>query len=98
MVVKNYRGSSRFAKPVCRCEDWLEHWENNRGLVALFCRCCKKMGEPLVGGHVIDAAGIDKHIYIVPLCYKCNSVNNEETFTVQAVDLVSANCEYCKKK
>lgn len=106
MKVKNLGGSSKqFPNPVCKCETWIEHWENNRlwpngkAYSAVFCRKCGKRFEHkyLNGAHVIKVDSTDQQRYIVPLCDRCHGEINA-IFDVDKIDLVSANCSNCKKK
>ena len=97
MRVKNLNGSSLFAKPTCKCEDWLDHWSYNRGVRPAYCRACGKKTTDLVGGHVTKVSSYDLQRYIVPICRECNATR-DKIFDVEEKDLVSANCSKCKNK
>ena len=88
VFVRNMRGSSKIAPtPSCRCNDWIEHWENNSWLnVPYDCPICGKHPTDtnhMVGGHVqkVKRSDIlpftfvldeDETHYIVPICESCN--------------------------
>ena len=97
MKVKNLNGSSIFAKPTCKCDDWLDHWVNNKGVRPIYCRSCAKRSTDLVGGHVVKVDSYDQQRYIVPICRECNGVK-DKIFNVDENDLISANCSKCKNK
>ena len=71
MKVKNIIGSSRFKKPK-GYDSWLDYWEQQTGINPTFCSEKDCIRRDLVGAHVKDAFGFDKHWYIVPLCKGCN--------------------------
>ena len=95
--VKNLNGSSAFEKPTCNCSTWLNHWIINKGIKPLYCRCCGRSSNDLVGGHVIKVDSFDKKRYIVPICRGCNGIDDKQ-FDVDEKDLISANCSECKNK
>lgn len=84
MLVKNYKGSSRWKAPK-GYESWLDYWCCQKGLtVDCFALDCK--GNAEVGGHVVKVNSQDKGVYIVPLCDKCNK--RTDAFEVTASMLV----------
>ncbi|GAB6126126.1 hypothetical protein JCM14124_18320 [Humidesulfovibrio idahonensis] len=85
MKVKNLNGTSTNK---CKCDSWLDHWENGAGKKATLCAAldCSKFAE--LGGHVIKSGSSDRDTYIIPLCPACNS--RIDTFD-SGEPLVSAN-------
>lgn len=102
MKVKNFRSGDAVSSPTCSCSSWIDHWNKNKYLnnekVAGYCRFCNKKFDPkdLVGGHVIKTSGDDKSRYIIPLCYSCNSPNNDSIYEVDTNDLILSSKNSCK--
>lgn len=99
--VKNLNGTADL-KPTCGCEDWLDHWKNNKFTYqgVNYCYSCKQTvnEHEMVGGHVIKVDSvIDRDHYIVPICKACNN-KKDNYFNVNENILVSANCNKCIKK
>lgn len=72
---------------------YIRQWEAATGRKAT--RCCNLLCEneednpKLVGAHVIKCGNdVDKNWYIVPLCHKCNSDDNDEEMEVYESNLV----------
>lgn len=85
ILVKNVNGTSRF-KPPSGYANWLDYWMRQTNASAICCSACFEMND-LVGAHVQKYNDEDRHIYIVPLCKKCN--NRTDTFYVYTVGNIS---------
>lgn len=76
--VKNVSGSSRWSVPSTGEKSWLKYWENQTGMIADHCGCCRSKTN-LVGAHVKKVFG-DGRVFITPLCKTCNQ--RTDTFWV----------------
>lgn len=106
MKVINANGTGKkYPEPSCKCNTWLEHWENNKiwqdggKCIAGWCRACgeKYKHEKLNGGHVNKYLSEDKKYYIVPICDSCNAIDGL-VFDVNESDLVEASSVKCNYK
>lgn len=80
MKVKNLNGTSENnATPLCKCNSWIDHYEQNYGKEVRNDACCvsgcNNTGD-LVGAHVkkVDS---NSH-YIAPICKSCNNKRGKE--------------------
>jgi hypothetical protein len=102
--VQNLNGSGKNTpSPSCKCDSWIDHWNNNRyqteNKIAGWCRSCREKvkSSDLIGGHVFKTNSTDEKYYITPICYSCNNTK-DKNFNVELDDLVSANCSKCVNK
>lgn len=87
MLVHNIKGTSN--RNPKGYESWIRFWLDNKtcGTTTL-CACCNKESWE-VGGHVQEHGNHTRdYWYIVPLCKKCNNINNTTPFTVPQNQLV----------
>jgi len=87
--VKNLRGTDDSPLPK-GSHSWKEYWEKeaNKKFSVCSCKDCKNPATD--GAHVKKVKGTDHRWFIVPLCHKCNTGNND-TFCVLKEDLVPVN-------
>lgn len=90
MIVHNIKGTSdRNPKGY---GSWIDFWlKKNKCGITTLCACCNESTWE-VGGHVQEHGNETRDFwYIVPLCKKCNNVNNNKTFNVDKNQLVKVN-------
>ncbi len=93
--VKNIKGTSELK---CKCDSWLQHWENFSSSNAKYCKVLKCTNEADVGAHVLKCNSDDGSHYIIPLCHSHNQIEND-CFTVEKTIFISANIsETCDAK
>lgn len=88
MLVHNIKGTSD-RKPNGEFDSWLDFWEKKKNEVSIYCsrKSCDNISE--VGGHVQEhGKNTRNYWYIVPLCKKCNNINNTGSFEVSDDQLV----------
>ena len=110
VLVRDTQGTSRWEKPACQCETWIEHWDYNK-MVSLRPSVCPVCGHrptsmnPFVGGHVqitgyeiVDGYFLpdnDGRYYITPICNSCNARGGFTDIKIDEDYLVSARREDC---
>ncbi|MDC0933490.1 hypothetical protein OAR97_06530 [Arcobacteraceae bacterium] len=94
MKVRNLNGTSSNR---CKCNSWLEHWENFSNQTVKQCVVNGCINIPTVGGHIQKTGLADQSWYIIPICKSCNGKYGEELEVTDKVNLISANVNYtCK--
>ncbi|MFL5786505.1 MAG: hypothetical protein ACJ748_00500, partial [Flavisolibacter sp.] len=59
------------------CGTWIDHWvRHSKQSKPSFCAVVKCWGTDVVGAHV-RKTGIDKTVYIAPICHSCNMLSGE---------------------
>jgi hypothetical protein len=81
----------------CICEgssSWLDHWEINKGISAIYCRVCSTKTD-LKGTHVKKWEMPNGRLYIIPCCKTCFDKEGELNIWSYN-ELVPAQCEPLK--
>ena len=60
----------------CSCGCWLKHWQKHSGLPIGLCSSGTCLNAATVGAHVWQENGIDQSAFIVPLCARCNQLQD----------------------
>jgi len=100
MIAKvSNKGGAPDASPKCaNCGLWIDHWKRAKGEEPpgeCSASDCKKR-IPLEGAQVQKSMGIDKSLFIVPLCHDCSSRHDE--FYVDSSRLAPASTDACGKR